>query len=618
MKPLFTTTVCMACLLVLSSCKTPGGPLFDPKNPDVVDPALNLTRGDYSELAKPLSEREDKGAASLKTDGPPIPDLAPILAAPQSPKIAETKLVSIAVTDDIPLKDVLMELARLAEVDIEVDAGITGGIVFRAKDRPFNQVIQEIADLAGLRYSMKNSVLRIERDTPVVEIYPLDFINMDRSSTNSINLSTTAGGGSAGGSGGGSSGGGGGSGGSGGGSAGAGGNFNSGSQTTITSKSDSDFWKQFEDGIKQILAFSPALLSNASPVNAQVASGAAVPASGKKLDANAFYTINRQAGTLTISANQRQQELIKRFIKQIAANASSQVLIEAKIVEVDLNQQFQAGVDWSKIGNSHINFDSAANTFSAVGTTATNSPSLFTLNGDGLLQHGLDLNIAVNLLEAFGTTRTLSSPRLHAINNQRAVLTYAENYVYFQITATQATNSTVNGVTVSSPPTINSTVQTVPLGIILSLQPSIDLKNNEVTLDVRPTYSFLVDKVPDPAAAFILAQSTLSRADQISLRNNIPKIAVREMDSIVKLKSGSVAVIGGYMEDKGVTNDNGLPYVSSIPIVGNLFKGVNRERGMKELVIFLRATIVDSNGNAQDADKAFYKKFIQDPRPLDF
>ncbi len=102
------------------------------------------------------------------------------------------------------------------------------------------------------------------------------------------------------------------------------------------------------------------------------------------------------------------------------------------------------------------------------------------------------------------------------------------------------------------------------------------------------------------------------------ISSTLPVIEVRELDSILKLKSGQVMVIGGLMEDKSVNGDSGIPGVSSVPIFGNLFKGVDKENKLSELVIFIRATIITSNGGSDQGDKNLYQKFTRDPRPLTF
>ena len=95
-------------------------------------------------------------------------------------------------------------------------------------------------------------------------------------------------------------------------------------------------------------------------------------------------------------------------------------------------------------------------------------------------------------------------------------------------------------------------------------------------------------------------------------------VEVRELDSILKVKSGDVMVIGGLMEDKSIDTEKGVPHVSTLPVVGELFKGVDQNRNVKELVIFIRATIVGSSGIVAPADQGIYNKFMRDPRPLTF
>ncbi|MDE3017241.1 MAG: hypothetical protein KGI29_10060, partial [Pseudomonadota bacterium] len=324
-----------------------------------------------------------------------------------------------------------------------------------------------------------------------------------------------------------------------------------------------------------------------------------------------FYVLNRQASTLTVSATQKQQYLIREFIRRIEANASSQVLIEAKIVEVTLDDEFQSGIDWTKLGSGKINFVSQ---FSPA-TIGTSNVATFTLNP------GADLNTAVKLAQLFGATRTLSSPRLHAINNQEAVMTFAENQIYFSLNVTQSQGpAAAGGATGINTVTVTSTAHTVPIGIIMSVQPSIDTDTNEITLSVRPTLSRVTGNVTDPAVAFTIAQAIAADPtfNPAGISATVPIIEVRELDSILKLKSGQVMVIGGLMQDVGNNSENGLPGVSEIPWIGNIFKGVDKLSNVSELVIFIRATIVGSNGDAVPADRDVYQKFTRDPRPLTF
>ncbi len=614
MKPLLRSALLACSLLLLSACSENS----EFAKSDPIDRKLKLQREDYENISNPEALAKSKGVEiSAATKAPPIPDIAPILAAPQPPKIGHAKLVSIAVTDDVPLKDVLIELARLADVDIELDAGIQGGVSFRAKDRPFNEVIERLSDLAGLRYSMRNGVLRVERDVPFIRNYSIDFLNIVRSSESTVNVATdvlalanSAGGGS----GGGAEGGGGGSGGSGG---GGGGGLSTGSTSSITSKAEDDFWESLQTGIEQVLAYQPpGRLSTSgdasaaqAPVPAAATAGATGAAGGE--GGSDKFVINRQAGIISVSASQQQHEIIENFLNRVRANASAQVLIEAKIVEVSLDDEFRSGISWDMIkGNSDFEI-TYPNTFDAANVTT------FRL-GDG--NFGIDLNAAVQMVEQFGTTRTLSSPRLHAINNQQAVLTFAENRIFFEVTVERedavrdATGAIIQEGTVS----VESTRRSVPIGIILNIMPSVDLRNNEVTLAVRPTLSRQVSTVVDPGSALVNQIILETDPNAEGFTNEVPVVEVRELDSILKIKSGQVMVIGGLMEQSAANEDRGVPYMSDIPWFGNLFKTVEKKNTTRELVIFIRATIVGSQGNYHDTDRVLYNTYTQDPRPIKF
>lgn len=612
---------------LLVSCAGLAPKVYDEDNYKINDPVLALTREDYRNLpfVEPKNAEGYEGFETNVVGGtaePPIPDIAPILSAPRPPKIGETKLVSIAVTDDVPLKDVLLELARLADIDVEVDAGITGGISFRATQRPFNEVIERIADFANLRYTMNDNVLRIERDDPFIEIYTLDFLNFERSASSSVNVSTSVLSSS-------------------GGEGGGGGGLTTGSSTSITTSSESDFWVQFEAGINRILTYTPELRTSTStpaqvqtintpagpdgsledalsapsptpPTASDTSNNASTSASSGTGEGSENYTLNRQAGTLTIVATKRQHQLIEEFIRTLEYNASAQVVIEAKIVEVTLNEDFESGIDWSRF-MSDGNSITASALFGGVTTGASNSFDLQIMK-DNFTGLDIDLTAAVELAQIFGTTRTLSSPRLHAINNQQAVMTFAQNEVYFTVEVEREDEDTTT--TSQTTITVNSTINTVPIGIIMTILPSINRRTGEVTLNVRPTLSRVVDRVEDPALALSLALDPALSA--LNIQNLIPVVEARELDSILKVKSGEVMVIGGLMEDNGLQSEAGIPGASEIPVLGHLFKGTDRSRETKELIIFIRATILDSNGYYDPADKRLYEKFSQDPRPLTF
>ena len=648
-----TTSWTAVSFLLIASC----APIQRDLN-DNIDPTLRLSRNDYKNATNletllktddgvqvlppgaepPIPELDAKPQVSFKPTSvvePKIPDLAEIIAAPRPPKLGQSKLVSVAVTDDVPLKDVLIELARLADVDIEVDSGIAGGISFRAKDRPFNEVIERISSLAGLRYSMRNNVLRVERDLPYIQTYMLDMLNIDRSSSGSFDI-TSAGAGAG---------------------TGTGGSVG-GSSSKISADSKGDFWEKFKETLDKIIGYQQAsFVSDATvqpqpaapqpqqsvppqggdqsmmppggpensvpvmapPVPPQVRTATSGP--GNSSSAGSFYSLNRQSGTLTVSGTEHQHEIIRRFLHAIESNISAQVLIEAKIVEVTLNDRYQTGINWGKFGGTSLNF--TGNFLPAINSA---NAGIITFNKSDIFKSGIDLNGVVRLLDEFGTTRALSSPRLNATNNQQAVLSFAENIVYFNVilSTTDAVAGTGGSAGTPAKVTVTSTMQKAPVGITLALQPSINMENNEITLSVRPTLTRVTKFVDDPSfeinKAIAAAQITDTNllASLAAVKSPIPQLEVRELDSMLKVASGQVMVIGGLLEDRVTNNDAGVPAISEVPVFGNLFKAVDKLNSKKELIILLRATIVSPRGSADAADKAIYEKFTDDPRPLNF
>jgi general secretion pathway protein D len=223
-----------------------------------------------------------------------------------------------------------------------------------------------------------------------------------------------------------------------------------------------------------------------------------------------------------------------------------------------------------------------------------------------------NLKAIVEAAQMFGTTRTLSSPRLNAMNNQQAILSFVQNQVYFtlkvdQSSSTTATTTTTTGSSTAAVPTVtvNSTLNTVPIGIILTLQPSINLDTEEITMNIRPTITRTDGGVSDPAVAYILKQTN------ITLDSTVPVVEVKELDSILKIKNGQVMVVGGMMEDSSANKDSGFPGLMKLPLLGNLFKTVSKVNSTTQTVIFIKATIVPSN-RINKKDKDLYNNFAID------
>jgi MSHA type pilus biogenesis protein MshL len=445
--------------------------------------------------------------------------------------------------------------------------------------------------------------LRIENDTPFLVNYVLDFLNITRSNSGSTSLSTAIVGGASGGSGGGSS-------------------ASGGSTSDIKATYESDLWKAIQSDINKIIGVEDLSPSSAPPLSSEATSQVKITT----ITSN-YIAANPQAGIVGIFASNKQHQTIKSYLEKIKDSVSAQVLIEAKIVEIDLSDQYRSGVNWSSLMkkikgglaiSQSLTFPKSSNAGTDSLTVlsprgATDSPFL---NGASRIQGSGSpgsLDTLVELSQQFGVTRTLSSPRLHAMNNQQAVLSFVTNQVYFSVSIeNQAdTTSSTGGITKGTL-SVNSTSHTIPIGVILTLQPSINLDTEEITMNIRPTITNtdLDNGILDPAIEYIKTTVPTGTKTE-ALFSKIPVVDVKELDSILKIKSGEIMVIGGMMQDRTSDVHSGIPGLMSIPLLGNLFKTVNKINTTTQTVIFIQATIVPSN-ELSKKDRNFYNNFAID------
>jgi general secretion pathway protein D len=311
---------------------------------------------------------------------------------------------------------------------------------------------------------------------------------------------------------------------------------------------------------------------------------------------------NPETGVLNIRATSRQHDKVQEFLDQVMTNAKRQVLIEATVAEVQLNNEYQRGIDWIRFrtnaartgtpqvgvpafgaGNSGLEFQqSSANTPAGINTNA------FVFGG---AIGSLNFNFALKLLESFGDVRVLSSPKISVLNNQTAVLKVVDNLVYFTIQA-QTTQNQTNTLT-----TFTTTLNSVPVGFIMSLVPQIS-DSDAVVLNMRPTISRKIGDVADP-------NPSLSQAGVVSL---IPVIQTREMESVLRVQSGQVAVLGGLMQDAMSRVEDTIPGVRDIPGLGRLLEQRKDLNQKTELVIFLRPVVI--RDPSVEGDYAAYRGLL--------
>ncbi len=539
-------------------------------------------------------------------------------------EFAPMPIVSVSLNQNVPLRDALFEMAKEAGYDIELDPRISGSIIFTARNKPLDIVINRISEIAGLRYKFEDDTIRVELDTPYSKSYKIDYLNLMRESKSSMNtdVSVVSGEGA-----------------------------DTGSSFGVTAEAKSDFWESLDENLAQILDSNstqntlrtdsdPSLnISQTTPPviapvsaesvggdpNAELTADAfdaqrptpvlriqSLPSSAASANAVSFtpsFTINKQAGLVSIFANEKQHKEVKSYLAELKRSVSSQVLIEAKVLQVSLTDEFSAGVDWTKVGgflSGELGLE-----FNTSGGSARSALSPASSSNFSLSYSGNDLNAVVDAISRFGTVHALASPRLTVLNNQAAVLNVAENTVYFEIDIDTTTDEGVTQIET------DSQIRTVPEGVLINVMPSIDLDTREISLSVRPTITRIEDFVEDPGVLLSAAQAEADGANVDGISSQVPIVSVQEMDSIISIPSGDVAILGGLLEDRTVSEENGVPVLGELPLFGSMFKNHNDRVQKTELIVFLKATIVN---NAKDTihntDKDFYRMFSQDRRPL--
>jgi len=474
---------------------------------------------------------------------PPVVEQVPIIAAPEPAEKLQTFTV---VVTKIPVDELLFALARDARLNLDIDPSIDGRVSINAVDQTLPQILKRISRQVSLRYHLDGPNFIVERDTPFTRIYKIDYLNMARVSTSTVEVATEIA--STGASSSGDGGGGGGS----------------NSSTTVTNESENEFWKTLEENIE--------LLATSEQYPGSVIS-------------------NRETGTISVRATSVAHADIQLFVDQVLKSARRQVLIEATVVEVTLNDDFQAGVDWSRIatGDGWSLTQSLLST-TTLGTSPFVSATFADTNADRTV------TAAIAALDSFGEVSVMSSPKIMALNNQTSILKVVDNRVYFT-TEREETETDLK-----STDTLTVTIHTVPVGFVMNVTPFIT-ESDEVILNIRPTISKILRFIPTPVLLDPLT------GEPLATPNLIPEIQVREMESVLRVADGHTAVIGGLMQDTANQLSEGLPGLHDARGIGLLF-GVKTEVLEKtELVIFLRPRIIENA--SLETNLRDFKRFLK-------
>ena len=475
----------------------------------------------------------------------------------------------------VPAQKFFMGLVAGSNINMLVHPNVSGDISLKLKNVTLREAMEAVHDLYGYDYhrtSYGYEVAQPQLETQLFHINYLDVQRTGRSFTqltsgqvsNKVGTSST-------------------------GNANnnllAPNNNNNTAQTTagmissIETKSEMQFWKDIDKSIKSMLPD----------------------------DNQHIVVVNSQAGVISIRAYPGELRRINNFINRLQASLNRQVILEAKILEVTLNDQFQAGIDWSVLGNpATAGLNGTGETLAGMGQAGNSlipGTDLNALNGMFAIRVNGNFRVLINLLNSQGNVQVLSSPHISTVNNQKAVIKVGNDE--FFVTGVSTSNTIIGTNTIPS-----QDVKLTPFfsGITLDVTPEIS-SDNTVVLHIHPS----VSNVTEQTKVIGLGNTSNSQPNNLTLP--LARSTIRESDNIVRAKNGQVVVIGGLMQN--LTNETiaSTPGLGKVPFIGSLFRRTKQQSIKSELVILLRPIIatnrveIDKLTNEKETFEIFRRPF---------
>lgn len=474
---------------------------------------------------------------------------------PQALSMPEQRLRIAA--HDVDAVEFFGSLFKGSRYSVAVHPGVAGQISVELKDVTLPEVLAVVGDMYGFDVQRKGNVFHVYPAGLRTETIPVNYLMMSRRGLSRTSVSTggvtsndsnnsnnssfdNANGGSNNSSSSNAS------------NGNAGSNNSNG--TRIETDTNSDYWTDLRTSLEMLIG------------------------SG---DGRAVIT-SPQAGLVTIRAYPKELKAVREFLNQSESHLKRQVVLEARIIEVALNEGYEQGVDWSGLSASWDGGKGITGGGSLAGTQLPTTPNqIFSALGGGAgfkISDG-NFNVAVNLLKTQGDVNTLSSPRVTATNNQKAVIKVGTDE-YFVTNA--STTTTTSG---TSAPIITPNVELTPFfsGISLDVTPQID-EEGKVLLHIHPS---VIDTEEQ--------KKTIDVGTAAPLILPLAKSSIRESDTVVQANNGDIIVIGGLMKTDKQEIVSKVPLLGDIPWVGEAFTNRRESTKKVELVILLKPTVVEKD-----------------------
>jgi len=565
----------------------------------VVLAQLSPSGGMSHQLSMPRTDR------IANANAVPVTDFSsPHRAEPASPEARGARDTSPRfdlVANNAPAAQVFLQMSAGSGANVMVPPEVKGNITVNLKAVTLGEAMEALRELYGYDFKVSGNRIFVYPNTIQTRIYQVNYLaarrdgssvlkvnNPGRASSSGATGATAATGGtgaatatsSSGGATGGSV------------NSGGGGAAGFSEATRVQMSISTDFWRDMTESLKDIVG----------------------------TDKEFSVSINPAAGVLVVRASPSVHRQVNEYIKAMRMTIERQVMLEAKIVEVTLSNETQAGVNWSlfrtasnggKVYGANVMAPGVTLTTPGVQITGTNVSSAsntgaltssdVTVNAGGVVNtlktgagfYGLALQAGnfsalLNFLQSQGDVQVLSSPRIATINNQKAVLKVGQD-AYFPInlpTPTFTTTTAGTQINVTPPQ-----VDTIFSGIVLDVTPRID-SNGSILLHVHPIIST------------ITTETLTYTYNNIVGTGDLPKIAVNETDSIVRVQDRQVVAIGGLMSQSATKAKSGVLGLSELPLIGGLFRQKSDTITKRELVVLIKPTIIGDDGEGFERDNS--------------
>lgn len=509
----------------------------------------DLMNAEMSKAVQSVAQpaRADDVAAALL---PPINIELPQLRQPLEERFSLT-------FNNVPANQFFTAIVTGTRYNMLVHPDVNGAISANLKDVTLFEALDAVRELYGYDYKVEGTRIVIKPLTMQTSVFQVNYLTGNRKGTSdtrviSGSVSSSSGGGS---------------------TSGAASSVSSSRESSkINTTSSSDFWPELKSALDAIVG------------------------AGKE---GRSVVISPQSGVVVIRAMPDELRNVAAYLKATQLSVDRQVILEAKILEVELSDSYQTGINWAAFrnGNTRVSggfvspgsstltsqagatlTSSGGSGFSAIpgqviGSVAGTAGSLF-----GLALQTSNFAALISFLESQGNVHVLSSPRIATLNNQKAVLKVGTDE-FFVTNVTSTINTSTTGTTTS--PSV--TLQPFFSGVVLDVTPQIDDQGN-IILHIHPSVSEVSDTVK---------RIDLGTSGGVLLLP-LAKSNTSETDSVVRAQDGNIIALGGLMRQSTISDRSQIPGAGDIPAVGNLFRNTNQVTQKRELVILLKPTIIQN------------------------